>query len=120
EIRMDLAIPFQIDRVSRQYSDRPILRINFRHFAAVAMPASLDGLLRWTWIESDSGQVEEGGRMAASYVVDMDGVIYHGHRLIPGALDFVRRLQEGGHKFLFLTNNSQWTPRDLQHRLERL
>lgn len=55
--------------------------------------------------------------MPASYVVDMDGVIYHGHRLIPGALEFVDRLKAGGHKFLFLTNNSQWTPRDLRHRL---
>lgn len=56
--------------------------------------------------------------MPASYVVDMDGVIYHGHRLIPGAVEFVERLKAGGHKFLFLTNNSQWTPRDLRHRLE--
>ncbi len=58
--------------------------------------------------------------MPASYVVDMDGVIYHGHRLIPGALDFVRRLSEGGPKFLFLTNNSQWTPRDLRYRLDQM
>lgn len=58
--------------------------------------------------------------MPKSYVVDMDGVIYHGHRLIPGALDFVSRLREGGHKFLFLTNNSQWTPRDLRHRLDQI
>jgi len=55
--------------------------------------------------------------MPSSYVVDMDGVIYHGHRLIPGALDFVARLRAGGHRFMFLTNNSQWTPRDLRHRL---
>ncbi len=58
--------------------------------------------------------------MPASYVCDMDGVIYHGHRLIPGALDFVERLRRGGHKFLFLTNNSQWTPRDLRHRLDQI
>jgi NagD protein len=58
--------------------------------------------------------------MPANYVVDMDGVIYHGTHLIPGAKEFVARLQAGGHKFLFLTNNSQWTPRDLRHRLESL
>src|SRR3974377_1982402 len=58
--------------------------------------------------------------MPTSYVCDMDGVIYHGSRLIPGALEFVGRLQAGGHKFLFLTNNSQWTPRDLRYRLESL
>jgi NagD protein len=54
-----------------------------------------------------------------TYVIDMDGVIYHGSRLIPGAVEFVDRLRAGGHKFLFLTNNSQWTPRDLRHRLEQ-
>ena len=58
--------------------------------------------------------------MPASFVIDMDGVIYHGHRLIPGVLEFLARLREGGHPFLFLTNNSQWTPRDLRHRLEGL
>jgi NagD protein len=58
--------------------------------------------------------------MPANYVIDMDGVIYHGHQVIPGAHDFLDRLRAGGHKFLFLTNNSQWTPRDLSHRLESL
>ncbi len=58
--------------------------------------------------------------MPMSYVCDMDGVIYHGGRLIPGALEFVQRLQSRGHKFLFLTNNSQWTPRDLKHKLEQM
>lgn len=58
--------------------------------------------------------------MPHAFVIDMDGVIYHGHRLIPGAAEFVARLREGGHKFLFLTNNSQWTPRDLAHRLDQI
>jgi NagD protein len=58
--------------------------------------------------------------MPMNYICDMDGVIYHGNRLIPGALEFVQRLQSGGHKFLFLTNNSQWTPRDLSHKVERM
>ncbi len=55
--------------------------------------------------------------MPTSFLIDMDGVIYEGHRLIPGAKEFVDRLQNGGNPFLFLTNNSQWTPRDLRHRL---
>ena len=58
--------------------------------------------------------------MPASYIIDMDGVVYHGHRLIPGAAEFVERLRSGGHPFLFLTNNSQWTPRDLRHRLGQM
>ena len=57
--------------------------------------------------------------MPISFVIDMDGVIYHGNRLIPGALDFVEHCA-GGHKFLFLTNNSQLTPRDLKHKLDQM
>jgi NagD protein len=48
---------------------------------------------------------------------DMDGVIIHGSTLIPGAADFVQRLQKRDIPFLILTNNSQYTPRDLQVRL---
>ena len=58
--------------------------------------------------------------MLPAYVIDMDGVIYHGHRLIPGAREFVAALTARGHRFLFLTNNSQWTPRDLRHRLDQI
>ena len=52
-----------------------------------------------------------------SYIIDMDGVLVHGERAIPGANEFIQRLTEGGHKFLILTNNSRYTPMDLQHRL---
>jgi NagD protein len=55
-----------------------------------------------------------------SYVLDMDGVIYRGNQLVPGAREFIERLQAGGHRFLFLTNNSQRTPRDFPRTLERL
>ncbi len=53
-----------------------------------------------------------------SYLIDMDGVLVHGDRAIPGASEFVQRLIQGGHKFLILTNNSRYTPQDLQHRLQ--
>ena len=55
-----------------------------------------------------------------SYVLDMDGVIYRGDQLIPGAGEFIERLQSAGHPFLFLTNNSQRTPLDFQRKLERM
>lgn len=55
-----------------------------------------------------------------SYVLDMDGVVYRGNQLIPGAKEFVERLQAGGHPFLFMTNNSQRTPLDFQRKLERM
>jgi 5'-nucleotidase len=48
----------------------------------------------------------------------MDGVLVHEGQLIPGADDFIRRLQETGTPFLVLTNNSIYTQRDLQFRLQ--
>jgi NagD protein len=56
-------------------------------------------------------------RKIASYLMDMDGVIVHEENLIPGADRFVKRLEETGHRFLILTNNSIYTPRDLAARL---
>ncbi|WP_422877917.1 HAD-IIA family hydrolase [Ktedonosporobacter rubrisoli] len=47
----------------------------------------------------------------------MDGVIVRGSTLIPGAAEFLQRLQAQQIPFLILTNNSQYTPRDLQVRL---
>ncbi|HET6814256.1 MAG TPA: HAD-IIA family hydrolase [Actinomycetota bacterium] len=52
-----------------------------------------------------------------TYLMDMDGVLVHQERLIPGADQFVKRLQQTGHRFLVLTNNSTYTPRDLAARL---
>ncbi|WP_017446337.1 HAD-IIA family hydrolase [Gayadomonas joobiniege] len=53
-------------------------------------------------------------------ISDMDGVLYRGKELIPGAKEFVARLIESDTKFLFLTNNSEQTPIDLVRRLEVL
>jgi NagD protein len=52
-----------------------------------------------------------------AYLMDMDGVLVHEEQLIPGADHFVKRLQETGHPFLVLTNNSIYTQRDLAARL---
>jgi NagD protein len=51
------------------------------------------------------------------WMTDMDGVLVHEGRLIPGADAFIARLREKGRPFLVLTNNSIYTPRDLQFRL---
>jgi NagD protein len=55
-----------------------------------------------------------------NYILDMDGVIYRGNQLIPGAREFIERLQEGRRRFQFLTNNSKNTPLDFQRKLERM
>jgi NagD protein len=63
---------------------------------------------------------EKDSPMPKSYLIDMDGVIVRGSELIPGADRFLDRLHERGIKFLILTNNPLYTPRDLQHRLQRI
>lgn len=50
----------------------------------------------------------------------MDGVIYHGNRLLPDVPEFVNWLIESGKKFLFLTNSSERSPRELAQKLERM
>lgn len=50
-------------------------------------------------------------------IMDMDGVIIHGDRLIPGAQEKIRSFEERELKFLILTNNSIYTTRDLAARL---
>jgi NagD protein len=49
--------------------------------------------------------------------MDMDGVLVHEDRLVPGADRFLARLRELGLPFLVLTNNSMYTARDLAARL---
>jgi NagD protein len=55
-----------------------------------------------------------------NYLTDMDGVIVRGPTLIPGAAEFIQRLRDQDIPFLILTNNSEYTPRDLQVRLSFL
>ena len=50
----------------------------------------------------------------------MDGVIYHGNKLLPGVKEFVEWLYREDKKFLFLTNSSDRSPRDLQQKLQRM
>jgi NagD protein len=52
-----------------------------------------------------------------SWLMDMDGVLVHEERAIPGADRFLTRLRESGTPFLVLTNNSIYTRRDLSARL---
>jgi len=56
----------------------------------------------------------------AGFIIDMDGVIYHGNRLLPGVTDFLSWLEASGKKYLFLTNSSERTPKELQEKLKRL
>jgi NagD protein len=55
-----------------------------------------------------------------NYLIDMDGVLVSGRKIIPGADGFIKRLKERGAEFLVLTNNPLYTPRDLAHRLQTI
>jgi len=52
-----------------------------------------------------------------SWLSDMDGVLVHEGQPVPGAAEFIRRLEASGKRFLILTNNSIYTRRDLAARL---
>ncbi|MDY3282178.1 HAD-IIA family hydrolase [Dysosmobacter sp.] len=54
------------------------------------------------------------------FICDMDGVIYHGNQILPGVAEFIQWLQEEGKEYLFLTNNSGYTPRELRQKLARM
>src|SRR5436189_2396775 len=56
-------------------------------------------------------------RRIDNYLIDMDGVLVHEERLIPGADRFIEALQETGRRFMIFTNNSIYTARDLAARL---
>lgn len=58
--------------------------------------------------------------MTHGYLIDMDGVLYRGPKLIPGADRFVRALRDRDIPFRFLTNNSQRTRRDVVAKLARM
>jgi len=58
--------------------------------------------------------------MNHGYLIDMDGVIYRGSQLIPGADRFIESLLEREIPFIFLTNNSQRTRRDVATKLSRM
>ncbi|WOF23015.1 HAD-IIA family hydrolase [Microbacterium betulae] len=51
------------------------------------------------------------------WLTDMDGVLVHEERPIPGASELLSQWRDTGTPFLVLTNNSIFTPRDLSARL---
>lgn len=58
--------------------------------------------------------------MEKAFLIDMDGVMYRGKDLLPGAGEFVEQMQRQGIPFLFLTNNSAPTPEDLAVKMKHL
>lgn len=54
------------------------------------------------------------------FICDMDGVIYHGNRILDGVKEFVNWMLDNDKKFVFLTNSPERTPHELSMKLERM
>jgi ribonucleotide monophosphatase NagD (HAD superfamily) len=59
-------------------------------------------------------------RACRLFVLDMDGTLYLGDEVLPGAIDFVRALTASGRRYVYLTNNSSRAGADYVPRLRRL
>ena len=56
----------------------------------------------------------------STYLIDLDGVIYRGNELLPGAKEFIAWLETHSKKYLFLTNNSFASEEQVLEKLARL
>ncbi|MBQ4159898.1 MAG: HAD-IIA family hydrolase, partial [Clostridia bacterium] len=54
------------------------------------------------------------------FICDMDGVIYHGERILDGVTEFVNWMLDNDKKFVFLTNSPERTPHELSMKLARM
>ncbi len=54
------------------------------------------------------------------FICDMDGVIYHGNKILDGVSEFVNWMLDNNKKFVFLTNSPEKTPHELSMKLERM
>lgn len=55
-----------------------------------------------------------------AFICDMDGVVYHSNRLLDGVHEFIEWLENNNKDYLFLTNSSERSPRELSAKLSRL
>lgn len=56
----------------------------------------------------------------SGFICDMDGVIYHGNKILDGVADFVNWMIDNNKKFVFLTNSPERTPHELSMKLARM
>jgi len=59
-------------------------------------------------------------RNVKGIICDMDGVVYHGNQLLPGVAEFIDWMERENINFLFLTNASNRSPRELKEKLQRM
>jgi len=59
-------------------------------------------------------------RERSHFIIDLDGVVYHGNQLIDGAADAIRIFRDRGKTIGFLTNNSTKGSREIAQKLNQL
>ena len=59
-------------------------------------------------------------RSKSGFICDMDGVVYHGNKALPGAAELVAWFKKEKKHYLFLTNASDKTPLELHMKLHRM
>ena len=55
-----------------------------------------------------------------TFLLDLDGVVYRGEQLLPGAREFVAWLDATGKQYRYLSNNSMLSPAEVAAKLRRL
>ena len=69
---------------------------------------------------STKKEMVEQIRSKKGFFCDMDGVIYHGNKLLDGVIEFVEWMNNNDKKFVFLTNSPERTPHELSMKLKRM
>ena len=67
-----------------------------------------------------SGVVHRSGRDIECWLTDLNGVLVHEDRAVPGAAELIQRWVDTSRRFLVVTNSSIYAPRDLSARLRDL
>jgi HAD superfamily hydrolase (TIGR01457 family) len=73
--------------------------------------------------DQPGGGDEDGGRvrlMLKGFIFDLDGTVYLGEKLLPGADQVIRLLRETGRKVVFLSNKPLQTRENYAEKLTRL
>jgi NagD protein len=65
-------------------------------------------------------KMKEKIKSKKAFICDMDGVIYHGSKILDGVKEFIDWVQAENKNFLFLTNSSERSPRELHEKLLRM
>lgn len=68
-------------------------------------------------INQDKQHIIEGIKC---FALDMDGTIYLGEKWIDGAVEFLKRIEQSGRSYVFLTNNSSKNPAVYVEKLHRM